>query len=140
MDPVLMVANNKVPIEIILLTYFEIESTVMGFHVYQNNWKPVNGEVLETCMEPQNKVDKYAVAVVDNESNVIGHLPKGKSGKYAKTVFYFLKTDPLNICHVKITGKAVNLGDNKGTRNPCLLQVTGDCMMMNILQELIYKL
>ena len=61
MDPVLMVANNKVPIEIILLTYFEIESTVMGFHVYQNNWKPVNGEVLETCMEPQNKVDKYAV-------------------------------------------------------------------------------
>ena len=52
--------------EIILLTYFEIESTVMGFHVYRNNWKPVIGEVLELCMEPQNEVDKYAVAVVDN--------------------------------------------------------------------------
>ena len=80
------------------------------------------------------------MAVVDNESNVIGHLPKWKSGKYAKTIFYFLKTDPWNICRVKITGKAVNLGDNKGMRIPCLLQFTGNCKMMNILQELICKL
>ena len=40
-------------------------------------------------MEPQNEVNKYAVVVVDNENNVISHLPKGKSGKYAKTIFYF---------------------------------------------------
>ena len=77
-------------------------------------------------MEPQNKVDKYAVAVADNENNLIGHLPKGKSGKYAKTMFYFLKTDPLNICLAKITEKAVNLGDNRGMRIPCLLQFTGN--------------
>ena len=91
-------------------------------------------------MEPQNEVDKYAVAVVDNENNVIGHLPKGRCGKYAKTIFYFLKTDSLNICHVKITEKAVNLGDNKGMRIPCLLQFTGNCKMRNRLQELICKL
>ena len=135
-----MVVNSKEPMEVILLTYFEIESTVMGFHVYRNNREPVIGEVLKTCMEPQNEVDKCAAAVVDNESNVIGHLPKGKSGKYAKTIFYFLKTDPFNICHVKITGKAVNLGDNKRMKIPCLLQFTGNCKMMNILQELICKL
>ena len=64
------------------------------------------------------------MTVVDNENNVIGHLPKGKSGKYVKTIFYFLKNDPLNICQVKITGKAVNLGDNKGMRISCLLQFT----------------
>ena len=90
MDLVLMVVNNKEPMEIILLTYFEIESTVKGFHVYRNSWEPVIGDVLETCMEPQNEVDKYAVAVVDNENNVIGHLSKGKGGKYPKTIFYFL--------------------------------------------------
>ena len=125
--------------EIILLTCFEIESTVMGFHdVHRNNWDPpFIGEVLKTCMEPRNKVNKYAVAVVDN---VIGHLLKGKIGKYAITMFYFLKTDPLNICHVKITGKAVNWGDSKGMRIPCLLQITGNCKMINILQELICKL
>ena len=53
-------------------------------------------------MEPQNELDKYAVAVVDSESNIIGHLPKGKSGKYTKVIFYFFRSDPLTICYVKI--------------------------------------
>ena len=83
---------------LLVLTCFEIESTVMGFHVYRNHWEPVIGEVLKTCVEPQKEVDKYVVAVVNNENNIIGHLPKGKSGKYAKTTFYFLRSDPLNIC------------------------------------------
>ena len=60
------------------------------------------------------------MAVVDNENNVIGHLPKVKSGKYGKTIFYFLRTDPLNISHVKTTRKTVNLGDNKGMRMPTI--------------------
>ena len=107
--------------EIILVTYFDIESKVMGFHVYQNNWEPVTGEVLKMRMELQNEVDKYAVTVFDNENNVISHLSKGKNGKYAKTIFYFLKTDPLNICHIKLVRKTINLGENKGMRIPCLL-------------------
>ena len=139
MDLVSIVINNKEPMEIILLTYFEIESTVMGFHVYRNNRQPAIGEVLKTCMEPQEEVEKYAAAVVDNENNVIGHLPKGKNGEYAETIFYSLKTDPLNMCHVKITGKAVILGDNKRMRIPCLLQFVGNCKMLGILQELICK-
>ena len=32
------------------------------------------------------------MAVVENENNVIGHT-KGESGKFAKTIFYVLKTD-----------------------------------------------
>ena len=84
MDLVSMVVNNKDPMEIILLTYFEIESKVMGFHVYRNIWEFVIGKVLKRCMEPQNEVHKYAVAVVDNANNVIGHLPKEKSRKYAQ--------------------------------------------------------
>ena len=85
-------------------------------------------------MEPKNEVNKYAVAVFDNEKNVIGHL------RNEKTIFYFLKTNPLNIYHAKVTGKTVNLGNNKGMRTLCLLQFTGSCKMMNILQELICKL
>ena len=127
MDLVSVVLNNKEPVQIILLTYFEIELTVMGFPVFRNNWESVIGEVLKTCMEPQNQVDKCAVAVVNNEDNVTGHLPKRKSGKYAKAISYFLKTDPLNICHVKITGMIVNLGGNKGTRIPFLLRFIGNC-------------
>ena len=65
-------------------------------------------------MEPENREDKYAVAVIDRESRIVGHLPKGTSGKYAKTVFFFLRADALNICSVEVTAKAVNLGDGKG--------------------------
>ena len=43
--------------------------------------------------EPTNKLDKYEVAVKGKDGNVIDHLPFGKSGKFAKTVFYFLKSD-----------------------------------------------
>ena len=71
--------------EIIILTYFDIESKVLGFYVYQNNWKRVIGEVLKTCMEPKEEVDKYAVTVADNGNNFTSHLPKKESGKYAKT-------------------------------------------------------
>ena len=90
----------------------------MEFHVYRNNWEP----------SPEM------------ENNIIGHLPKGKSGKYAKAIFYFLRLDPVNICSVKIIRKAVNLGENKGMRIPYLLQFTRNCKMMKIFQELIYKL
>ena len=65
---------------------------------------------------------------------------KGKAEKNAETKFYFLKTDPLNICHVKIIGKAVNVGETKGMRIPCLLQLSVNCRMMNMLQEMICKL
>ena len=44
-------------------------------------------------MKPTNKLDKYAVAVIGRDGDVINHLPLGKSGKFAKTVFYFLKSD-----------------------------------------------
>ena len=40
-------------------------------------------------MEPQSGVDKYAVAVVDNENNIIGHLPNMRSGKYGKRYLTF---------------------------------------------------
>ena len=39
-------------------------------------------------MEPQNEVDEYAVAV-DNESNVIGNLPKGGVEIMRKQYFTF---------------------------------------------------
>ena len=57
---------------------------------------------MKKCMEPQNELDKYAVAVADSESNIAGNLLKGKSGKYTKAIFYFFRSDPLTICYVKI--------------------------------------
>ena len=44
-------------------------------------------------MELSNPVDKYAVVVKIGEL-VVGHLPLYKSGKFAKTILYFLRADP----------------------------------------------
>ena len=52
---------------------------------------------------------------------VIGHLPLGKSGKFAKMIFYFLRADPYAKYVVVVTGKAVNLGD--GMQVPCMLEI-----------------
>ena len=103
MDLVSVVVNNKEPMKIIPLTYFETESAVMGFHVYRNNWRPVNGEVLKACIEPQNKVSKYAVAVVDNESNTQESLcQKGKAENMQKQYFSFWKLIPWTFATLKI--------------------------------------
>ena len=49
-------------------------------------------------METTNK--KIAVAAKRNDDVTIGHIIKGSSGRYAKTIFYFLRADKLNICTV----------------------------------------
>ena len=51
-----------------------------------NDWTPILGENLSTRPEPENEIDKYTVTVT-KEAWVIGHLKKGKTGWYAKTVF-----------------------------------------------------
>ena len=61
----------------------EIDTYVKGYHVYKNIWKPTVNEELETEMEPDNVIDKYAVCVKKNTS-IVGHLPHGKDGKLSR--------------------------------------------------------
>ena len=41
---------------------FKMEVFVMGYHIYMKTWKPIAGEKLDTAMEPNNIMDKFAVA------------------------------------------------------------------------------
>ena len=59
----------------------------MGYHEY---WVPFVGETLQCQMEPENIVDNYAVAII-KKGKIVGHLMNGKSGKFVKTVCYFLR-------------------------------------------------
>ena len=74
-------------------------------------------------MDPDNTVDKYALAVM-NKDRVVGHLMKGKSEKFAKTVFFFLRTDEINSTTVKTTREAVNIGKWVGMEVPCSITFT----------------
>ena len=97
------------------------KSFVMGFHEYRNIWQPKSNEILEVKMEPTNKMDKFTVAVIKNKQ-IIGHIPFGKTERFSKTNFYFLKCEYID-CKIKIVDdKAVNLGDGIRMRVPCLLE------------------
>ena len=117
-------------IKVIVTRKFEMVSYVKGYRVYKTLWNPLIGEFLPCEREPENPVDKYAV-YVKNENKIVGHLPLEKSGKFAKTIFHFLRADELSSCKIVITGKPVNLGDGEGMQAPCKLIFTGieKCMI-----------
>ena len=113
--------NENDTIRIVLLINFETPSYIEGYHEYQKIWTAFLQKELFREKEPANPVDKYVIALKKNNV-VVGHLPLGCSGKFAKTVFYFLRADEWSECKVIVTGKPVNRGDGDGMQMPCLLK------------------
>ena len=117
---------------------YQIESFVMGYHVYRNIWSPKEKDILTTEIEPGNVMDKFAM-VIKNNTTTVGHLPKGKTGRFCKTVSYFLKIVNTS-CKVVITSpKAVNLDDGLGMRIPCKLIFRGQSQFVDILEQELSK-
>ena len=87
-----------------------------------------------------NKLDKYAVAVKGKDRDVIGHFPLGQSGKFAKTVFFFLKSDKNHHYKIAINGKTTNASDGLGMKVPCQLFFLAEEKFIIILQEKRSKL
>ena len=91
-------------------------------------------------MQATNELDKYAVAVQTEISKVVGHFPLGNSGKFAETIFCYLKRSENNVCVVVVTGKSVNQGDGKGMKVPCLLQFTAEEKYTKVLKDTLETL
>ena len=66
----------------------ELACCVRGYHVYKTVWAVAVGEVLICRREPSNSADRYAVAVLKEET-IIGHLGQ------TKLIFCF--TDPAGL-------------------------------------------
>lgn len=124
--------SYEIPLSVV--RQFKCESMVKGYHAYMNEWTPVIGESLQTRPEPENEIDKYAVAVTKDDK-VIGHLKKGKTGRYAKTIFYFLRSKSTNAANISDTGKRVNLGDGEGLQIPCTITFEGEEKYLDILKR-----
>ena len=108
--------------------------------MYIKKFGPRASRDVKRCTRTKkNIVDKYAVSV-QHDDEVVGHLMKGKSGRFAKTIFYFLRADKKNDCTVVVTGKAINRGDREGMQVPCTLNFKGHRKWIDILKkELIGK-
>ena len=65
----------------------------------------------------------------------MGHLKRGKTGRFAKTWSYSLRSNPYSKCHAKVTGKRCNLGDGDGLQVPCILYISEQAEFMSILQK-----
>ena len=84
-------------------------------------------------------MDKFAVALKKHQ-NIVGHLKKDKTGRFAKTLLYFLRSDPYSKCHAKVTWKRCNLGNGNGLQVPCILYISGQAEFMSILQKELVKI
>lgn len=124
---------------ILLIKEYDVKSHIKGYHAYMNIWEPTIGEVLKARLEPENEFDKFAVAV-EKSGAVVGHLAKGKSGRFAKTISFFLRANHENSCSVEVKGKRVNLGDGEGLQIPCTLHFTGETRYIDKLRDILLLL
>ena len=79
-------------------------------------------------------MDKYAV-FAKKENEIVGHLSLVKDGKFAKTVFYFLRADEYGSCNVLIKGKPFNFGNCNGMQISFTLNFVGRKKFICILQK-----
>ena len=74
---------------------------------------------------------------VMNKDRVVKHLMKRKNWKFAKTLFFSLRTDVTNSGTVTINQKAVNKGKGMGMEISCTITCTGMKPMLNKLKEVL---
>ena len=79
-------------------------------------------------------MDKFAVYVKISEK-IVGHLKKGTSGRFAKTIFYFLRRYAYSSAWAKVTGKRFNLHDGEGMQVPCKLSLAGQPKFVYLLSK-----
>ena len=132
MDLTKLTQNEEIPV--VVTTNFDVDSFVKRCHEYKSIWPPKIGEIISTERKPENVVDKYTVCV-KKENEIVAHLPLGKDGKFAKTVFYFLRADEYGWCNVLIKQKPVNLGNDDGMQVSCTLNLVGQKKFICILQK-----
>ena len=96
------------------------------------------GQTLKAIPEPKNVVDKYAVCVMLGDE-IVGHLNKGRTARFAKTVFYFLRADEKGLCVAIVKGKAVNFGDGERMQVPCTLHFKGTTKFIHVLRQQLQK-
>ena len=83
MNSSLFLASEKCCIRLdYLLVFGKQVKYVRGYPAYITIWEPKDGEFLETRLEPENELDKYAVEAI-KKSVAVGQLAKGKTGRFS---------------------------------------------------------
>ena len=96
----------------------KFHTCVRGYHVYQNDWIPALGEMLQCSREVDNSHDPYAVKVM-KAGTMVGHLPK----KISSTRSLFCETID---CKVTDPNRKYSRDlPQGGPEIPCILMLQG---------------
>ena len=99
---------------------YEMESCVRGYHVYKDLWDVSIGEDILCEREPFNNADRYAVAVLKDDT-VVGHIPR----KISQICSLFLARGGTITC-TPIGGRRYSSDlPQRGWEIPCKLAFTG---------------
>ena len=60
---------------------------------------------------------------------------KCTSGRFAKTIFYFLRNNAYSSARTKVTGNKCNLGSEEGIQVPCKLALSGQPKFVSLLRK-----
>jgi len=96
---------------------FSVASRVRGYHVYQDEWEAVLGEVLSCQREPGNRHDPYAVATV-SDGRTVGHVPRNIS----PICSIFIRRRGVITCSVTGSRRYSADLEQGGLEIPCLLK------------------
>ena len=50
-------------LSILLVKEYDLKTHIKGYHAYVTTWTPQNGDILKARPEPENRYNKYTVAV-----------------------------------------------------------------------------
>ena len=89
-------------------------------------------QVLEE-IEPNNPVDKYAVAVKKRE--IVGYQPLRKLENLQKRFLNLLRTDQYRKFDITVNAKAVNLEDGDGMQVPSVPRLSGQKSMIEMFKQ-----
>ena len=106
-------------------------------HICKGIWVPEIGESLDLQIEPNNPVNKHAACMRKTEK-VVGHLKNGAAGRFAKTIFFFLKGGLYLKAKTATSERRCNPGE--GLQVPCKLKLVGLQKCTDLLQDELVKL
>ena len=61
-------------------------AAVRGYHYYRRFWQPKENEKLDFLHEVGNPFDRFAIKIVNESGEIVGHLPK----ELSRITKYFL--------------------------------------------------
>ena len=96
-------------------------------------WNATLGEFLKVQLESENEFHSCS----QKSDAVVGHSPKGKTGRLAKTISFFLRGNNEISCKVKVTGKRVSISNWEGLQIPCRLHFTGDAKYISKSKDIL---